>query len=153
MAPAMVEAFNVEDVVRVHVYDVALRTGAPPLVSDIAAALRLSVAQTTDALLGLAQRRVLVLQPSGEILMAMPFSAVPTPFAVTTPTYSAFANCAWDALGIAAMTDVPVAIRSSCADCGEALAIDVRGGTLSGTPVLLHFALPVRKWWESVGFT
>jgi len=84
--------------------------------------------------------------------MAMPFSAVPTPFVVSSGGLQAFANCGWDALGVAAMLHRDAVVVTSCADCGEALEITVTNSRVEGD-ALLHFALPVRRWWESVVFT
>jgi hypothetical protein len=33
------------------------------------------------------------------------------------------------------------------------LVLDVFDGTVTGPPVVLHFALPVRHWWDAVVFT
>src|SRR5688572_24815935 len=88
------------DKTRSYVYDVTLATGRPPLRGDIARAVESSESSVREALAELSARRVLVLQPDGEILMAPPFSAVPTPYVVTTESFSGFANCGWDALGV-----------------------------------------------------
>ena len=103
------------------------------------------------ALERLASARMLVLR-EGEILMAGPFSAVPTPFRVTTPRFSCFANCIWDALGVAATLQCDVTIDTSCADCGPAMEVAVRDGNVIGEG-LVHFALPARQWWQDIVFT
>ena len=144
---------GVEEVVRTYVYDVVMKTGKPPSVAGIADGLHLELPLVKETLACLHERRALVLQPSGEVLMAMPFSAVPTAFVAETRAYTAYANCAWDALGIAAMVKEPATIRCSCADCGDALVLDVSAGIVTGPPVVLHFALPVRHWWDAVVFT
>lgn len=84
--------------------------------------------------------------------MAMPFSAVPTPFVVSSSGLQTHANCGWDALGVAAMLHRDAVIATSCADCGDALEIAITKSDVSGN-ALLHFAFPVRRWWESVVFT
>ena len=100
----------------------------------------------------LAAAHVLVLQPNGEILMAPPFSAVPTPFRVVAGEISAFGNCIWDALGIPAMLESDAVITTSCGDCGEAMQVHVTDDRVSGEG-LLHFALPARQWWNDIVFT
>src|SRR5262245_39590359 len=101
----------------------------------------------------LAAGHVLVLQPaSGEIWMAMPFSAIPTPFVVTSGELRWWANCAWDALGIGAATGHDIEISTQCPDCADPLGIAVRGGELVGEGVV-HFAVPAAHWWDDVGFT
>jgi hypothetical protein len=141
------------DRVRVHVYDVTLSSGRPPLVREMADALDASESIVAEALVDLSARHVLVLQPDGEILMAPPFSGVPTSFVVSTDAFSAFANCAWDALGAAVMLQRPATIAASCADCGQELRLESDGHVVGGVAPLLHFSLPVRRWWENVVFT
>ena len=93
--------FNADTDLRRVVYDVSLGRGAPPSISDVATAVARSTQEVREGLQRLAAARVLVLQPGNdEILMAPPFSAVPTPFVVRTPRHTSYANCAWDALGI-----------------------------------------------------
>jgi hypothetical protein len=96
---------------------------------------------------------VLVLKPdTGEILMANPFSAVPTPFLVQTEKFSAYGNCIWDALGIPAMLGRDARIVTSCADCGASAEITVSAGTVKGDGIL-HFAIPAHDWWNDIVFT
>ena len=141
------------DRLRIHVYDVTLSSGRLPLIREIAVALGVSESAAAEALVDLATRRILVLQPNGEILMVPPFSAVPTPFVVTTDTFSAFVNCAWDALGAAVMLQRRTSIAASCADCGQTFTLESDGHSVNGDSPLLHFPLPPRRWWESVVFT
>ena len=145
---------NAEDVtLRCYVYDVALSSGRIPTRRECGQARRLSAAETAASLERLHAAHQLVLAPDGEVLMAMPFSAVPTPFLVSSGGYTAFANCGWDALGVAAMLQRNATVSTSCADCGDAIELRVTDFHVGGTAALLHFALPVRRWWESVVFT
>ena len=141
------------DSVRIHVYDVTLAAGRPPSIRDISSALGHEQRAVREALIELSSRRVLVLQPDGEILMAPPFSAVPTPFVVSSDRLSTFVNCAWDALGAAVMLRRPTSVSAACADCGQAMRLESDGTSISGDSPLLHFVLPPRRWWESIVFT
>jgi hypothetical protein len=96
---------------------------------------------------------VLVLQESGEILMANPFSAVPTPFIVEAGERRYWANCIWDGLGVLAMTGADGRVLASCGDCGEAMGVQVQGGDLVSPEGLIHFAVPARQWWSNIKFT
>lgn len=139
--------------VRCKVYDLTLQRGTPPLLQTVAVALELNQQTVANSFARLAAGHVLVLQPqSGEILMASPFSAVPTPFPVSVAGISAYGNCIWDALGIPAMLAADAFIESSCGDCGTAMSIRVAGGLVSGEG-LLHFAIPARAWWNDLVFT
>jgi hypothetical protein len=71
--------------VRYQVYDSAMRTGAIPDSAVLAAKLGCDRATVLASLRRLAEARMLVLQrESGEILMAIPFSGVPTAFQVSS---------------------------------------------------------------------
>ena len=63
---------------------------------------------------------------AGQIDLAYPFSALPTPFLVRLPRgRQRYACCATDALGFASMVDEPVEIESSCHHCGHPLKFTV----------------------------
>jgi hypothetical protein len=94
---------------------------------------------------------MLVLQPSGELLMASPFSAVPTPFVTEAGARRWFGNCIWDALGILATLPSDGRVVTSCAGCGDAMVLEVREGVVSGGGIV-HFALPARRWWDDIVF-
>ena len=140
--------------VRSHIYDACLRRGRPPLVEELSSLLNTTEQQVQGALTNLAEAHMMVLQSDGgEILMAQPFSAVPTPFLVETAQFSCYANCIWDGLGVAAMLHQDVHIQTSCADCGQALELQVIGGEVRGLDGVIHFALPARRWWADIVFT
>ena len=139
--------------VRRQVYEVTLQRGYPPTVAEIVSALNLPKTAVQAALLSLATGRVLVLQPgSGEVLMANPFSAVPTPFLVELSTFTCFGNCIWDALGVAAMLKQDAHIKTTCGDCGTALELSIIEGELQGDPSVVHFAIPAHRWWDDIVF-
>jgi hypothetical protein len=149
----MPELSAIDRSVRWHVYDAALRSGIPPGSAAVAEAAQLAVEDVLASFRRLAVERIFVLQPdSGEILMAAPFSAVPTPFLVESDGLSAWGNCIWDALGIPAMLGRNARIVTSCGDCGAASTIEVRGGSVAGDG-LVHFAIPAREWWKDIVFT
>jgi hypothetical protein len=142
-----------DDRVRWHLYDITMREGAPPSCARLAALLDVSENEIAESLQRLAAARMLVLQPNtNEILMAGPFSAVPTPFRVTVDAFSTYGNCIWDALGIAAMLQKDAEIETSCGDCGTAAQVSVRGNEVIGDG-FMHFALPPRMWWQNIVFT
>ena len=140
--------------IRRLVYDATLQTGLPPAIATLASAVPVPADLVRASLARLAGARVLVLQPtSGEILMAPPFSAVPTPFLVRTPSLTAYANCGWDALGVPVMARAPAEISSACGCCGDEITLHAQpNGVTVGTAVL-HFAVPARRWWDDVVFT
>jgi len=137
--------------VRAHVYDATMRGGAIPRIADVAAALGVPAEEIRESLGRLATGRVLVLQGDGEILMANPFSAVPTPFIVAAGGRLYYGNCIWDALGIAAMLRCDAVVDTSCGDCGTAARVEVRGGAVRGDGIM-HFAIRARDWWKDIVF-
>lgn len=141
-----------DEIVRFHVYDAVMRGGPPPSIAAVAAAAASDAGTVAESFRRLAEAHVLVLQEDGEVLMAPPFSAVPTPFLVETPRFSAYGNCIWDALGIAAMLRSDARILTSCGDCGTAAEVFVEGGNVRGDG-LMHFAIPARQWWDDIVFT
>lgn len=139
--------------VRAAVYDGAMRRGAVPLVAELVARLGLARDQALGSLERLAAGRALVLQrDSREVLMANPFSAVPTPFAVRAAGRLYYGNCIWDALGIPAVLGADGRIDCSCGCCGEAMSLAVDGDALQPTDGVVHFAIPARRWWEDIVF-
>jgi alkylmercury lyase-like protein len=137
--------------VRAAVYDTAMSTGSPPAAGELAEQLGIPLAEVRESLERLAAGRSLVLQPSSrEILMAGPFSAVPTPFAVRAGGRLFFGNCIWDALGIPAMLHMDGEVLSSCACCGEAMALAVTDQRLEPASGIVHFAIPAKRWWDDI---
>lgn len=140
--------------VRRHVYERAAEDGRLPTAAETAAALSRTPEEVRASLQRLADARALVLQAgSGEVLMAAPFSAVPTPFVVRSGARSWYANCAWDALGIPAMLKLDAVVAASCGCCGTAMRLAVAGGALEDAGGVIHFALPAARWWDNVVFT
>lgn len=140
--------------VRQAVYTEALATGRIPSSAELAATLSREVSAVQAALQRLADARVLVLQPGGEILMAPPFSAVPTPFLVTgADAWQTYGNCIWDALGVLAMKGAGGHIHTACGCCGQALEIAVRDGAPREAEGVLHFAVPAHRWWADIVYT
>ena len=144
-------AFDKE--VRRHVYDWVIREGVTPTIADTASAFSRTPNEIRDSFQRLADQHILVLQKeSGEILMANPFSAVATPFAVKVGVRSYYGNCVWDAMGISAMLKQDALIEASCGCCGTAMNLTIAGGSLNEAPGIVHFAIPAAHWWDDIVF-
>jgi hypothetical protein len=140
--------------VRLQVYAHFVTTGRAPTNQEVASALSCSFSEVQDAYRRLAAGKAMVLQTSGEVLMAEPFSAVPTPFIVEIGAQSWWGNCIWDALGIAAMLGQDARVVTACGCCSEAMTLEVRDGILRRPYAgVVHFAIPARAWWTDVVFT
>jgi hypothetical protein len=99
------------------------------------------------------EQHALVLDEAGELRMAAPFSAVPTPYRVEAAGRSWFANCAWDAFGVCAALDSDGHVSATCLDCGQAIEIDVRDGRPEPDDALVHLLVPAARWWDDIVFT
>lgn len=152
----MSEEFNRR--VRVRLYEMFVESGRCPCKAEISADLDCGVVEVASAFEELAAAHMLVLQPgSGEVLMANPLSAVPTPFVVETSgaggKRSWYGNCIWDAVGVIAMLGGDGRVLASCGCCGESMTVAVRGGEAFCDPAgSVHFALPARRWWDDIVF-
>ena len=148
------DANELDRMVRLYVYGHFLEHGGPPDPGRIAEALHATKGAVRASLHRLAGDHILVVSPdSSAILMAAPFSSVPTSFEVSAVERSWWANCAWDALGIPAMLNCDARIRASCADCGDELTVEVVGGSVSDNGEIVHFAVPAAHWWDDIFFT
>jgi hypothetical protein len=101
----------------------------------------------------LAHARALVLTADGRIRIANPFSGVPTAYTAEVEGGTWDASCAWDALGIVAALGRDGTARTTCSDCGEALALDVRGGEVVDGGIVAHFLVPAARWYDDLVHT
>lgn len=137
--------------VRYHVYESVMNSGKIPTISVTANALEKPDFEIASSLSRLADAHILVLQKgSGEILMANPFSAVPTPFLVTSGGKSYYANCIWDAMGVPAMLGQDALIEASCGCCSTAMSLEIKNGALDNPKGIAHFAIPASRWWDDI---
>ena len=143
--------------VRLEIYRQFIDKGSCPSKKDVANALDASLEGVARAYSELADAHMLVLQPgSGEVLMANPLSATPTPFLVETHAgqmRSWYGNCIWDALGVISMLATDGLVLTSCGCCGEKMVVEVKNKQPVSLPEgIVHFALPARRWWEDIVF-
>src|SRR2546422_1934126 len=119
-----------------------LQRGGPIPIKDIVASSPNARAETVhDALVALDDEDVIRIR-AGQVDIAYPFSAAPTPFRVRLSAgRERYACCATDALGIAAMIAEPVDITSSCHHCDESLkfAATPHGTGLDAEGVMVWF--------------
>jgi hypothetical protein len=115
-------------------------------------ALNRDAAAVEQAIVDLAEAHTIVLAPgSRSIWMAHPFSAVPTLYPVVSGGTSYWANCAWDAYGIAAMIGRDTQCVARCPDCGHWMDLSVKRGAV-GTTGMVHFVVPPCRFWDNVAF-
>ncbi len=140
--------------VRNVTYRKFVELGRAPSAEEVARAAALSGAEVAAAWRELDRAHALVLNPaSNEIRMANPFSAVPTAYRVRAAGRWWYGNCAWDALGICASLHTDGRIETSCPDCGEPMAFDVRAQRPDVERLLFHCLVPAAHWWDDIIFT
>ena len=128
--------------------------GGIPLSATLAHQLHLTQDDVRTAMERLHAAHAIVLDArTREVWMALPFSAVPTPFLVEGGGRSWFANCAWDAFGIPLLLGVDAVITTACQDCDGPIVYRVEGGRLADAHGVVHFAVPAVKRWDNIGFT
>lgn len=140
--------------VRRAILDTFVEGGAPTRIG-VMQALGLDYAEVGRSYTALAASHVIVPDAdSGEVWMAMPFSAVPTTFRVVVHGRSVWANCVWDAFGIAAALDADVSFVSPCPVSGVPIAAGVRLGVpFAPARAVAHIAVPAPHWWDDIGYT
>jgi hypothetical protein len=94
-----------------------------------------------------------VLNPTDELRMLNPFSAVPTAYRVNAAGRWWYGNCAWDAFGISAALQSDGRVETSCPDCGEPLAVEIRAQRPDDESLVFHVLVPARHWWDDIVFT
>jgi hypothetical protein len=143
------------DRVRAHVYRAFAASGVAPSFRDIAEALNEPASSVESAISELSDRHLFVLSPDGRsIERALPFSAVPTPFHVRAGRQSWWANCIWDALGLAPLLGRPTVVETACADCAAAVSLAVDPGEGPDlTWLVAHVLLPASRWYDDLRYT
>ena len=139
---------------RLHIYRRFLEAGYPPSVAEMGAVFEQGEEAVLACLGRLAEARAIVLDNGGRrIVSAPPFSALPTPFWVETPHGSWWAPCAWEALGIAALLGCDAKIHTSAGAVAGRLLVKIEGGAPRPPHLLVHIAVPAKRWWEDVRYT
>ena len=127
--------------------------GRAPRLAELAGELAIEADDLAASWRRLHDEHALVLDPDGEIRMAAPFSAMPTPHRVRAAGRSWFANCAWDAFGVCVALGSDGAVSSACPDCGEPIEIAFREGRADPDEHVVHLLVPAARWWDDIAFT
>ncbi|HXW87195.1 MAG TPA: organomercurial lyase [Streptosporangiaceae bacterium] len=131
-----------------------VQRGRAPMAAEIAAATGRGREEVVAGWQRLHAEHALVLDRlTGEIVMANPFSAVPTAYHVHAAGRWWYGNCAWDAFGICAALHADGRIETACPDCGAALRIEVQGQRPDDQSLLFHCLVPAARWWDDIVFT
>ncbi len=151
MNPELAEGFAW--LLRGVLYRRTRETGAVPTRIELGAHLDATDPQIAGALRFLAEAHVLALDERGEVWMAHPFSAVPTPYRVETPARAYRANCAWDAIAIPLLLGTSGLTRTACPRSGVPFELTVAGGLVGPAGAVVRFPVPARAFWDDIGYT
>lgn len=139
---------------RRFIYTTITNTELPPTIAQIAAHFHIATDHAQRLFHDLHQRHAIFLDPAtGSIRMANPYSIVPTRYRVLANERAYWANCAWDAFGIAAMLDTDAQIHTRCADNDQSILITIHSGQFEPKAGVVHFALPFARWYDDLVFT
>jgi hypothetical protein len=139
---------------RNRTYSLFVELGRAPTKDEVAETTSSWTADIEAGWRRLHDAHALVLNPgTTELRMANPFSAVPTAYRVEARERWWYANCAWDAFGICAALGADGRIETSCPDCGEAIAVEVRNRRPDDEELVFHCLVPAAQWWEDIVFT
>lgn len=142
---------------RKYVFDSFVESARAPLVEQIMQRFQLSREVVVERLQDLqASHHILLLPGTYRILMANPFSNIPSPFRVSTGSMQYYANCAWDAVAFHVMLDRDVRISSFCHHCGTPIEFSLsrrKLGSNEGKDVIVFLGTPVSKWYDNLVVT
>ena len=141
--------------VRLHILDHCYKTGRTPSLSDLMRHFGISrerVIEVLDELEG--QHDIVRVRGTQNLLMAFPFSNVPTIHHVTyNGGHTAYAVCGLDAMGLSYMfPDDEALICSCCPHCGEPFEVRCKDRQVvaqSHPELRIHVGLPFREWFHN----
>ena len=141
--------------VKLAIYEITAETGDIPDSSDVSRKIDADEAKVIAAFSRLHAEKLLLPEPGDprRIRMAPPFSGVPTSFPVEANGKRYYANCVWDAYGIAAALHCDAISRASDGHSGEPLTLEIKNARPILKPYVAHFAVPAAHWWEDLIFT
>jgi hypothetical protein len=145
---------SLDAAVRAAINEGFLERGSAPTAEELAHQLAVDRDAVYETLRRLAGHGSIALRPATmDLWTAPPFSATPTLHRVEVAGRSLWGGCAWCALGICALAGAPGKIRTVLGGDGEVLTLDVGvDGPVSPKPLLVHFAVPARRWSESLAY-
>jgi hypothetical protein len=145
---------ELEKKVKLTIYGITAETGCVPNCLEVARKIDIDEANVLDAFARLHAKRLLVPEPGdpSRIWMAPPFSGVATAFPVEANGKRYYANCVWDAYGIAAALHADAIIPASDGHTGEPLTLEVKNDQPVLYPYVAHFAVPAAQWWDDIVF-
>ena len=137
--------------VRSTVLELLIAGRAGPTPAEVAAETGLDLVDVGDSFRRLAEQHRLVLTAAGDrVLMAHPFSGVPTGYQSRSGERQWWGNCGWDAFAILALLGDGEVVASSTTGDEARWHVERDVVTPEG---IVHFVVPPRRFWDDIGFT
>ncbi|WP_063366522.1 alkylmercury lyase family protein [Pseudoalteromonas luteoviolacea] len=125
-----------------------------PSVSELSNIFGRQAVCVVEALKALQAYHGVVLQPNThEIWVAHPFSAAPTNFWIESGDMGWWGNCAWCALGAAALLGRDLTITTTLGSESKQVVIAINNGKIENSNLYVHFPIPMEKAWDNVIYT
>src|SRR5437667_616389 len=123
-------AEDLDTTVKLAVDRITAESGAVPMSAEVALTTNIAEDDVRTAFARLHAKRLLVPEPGNpsRIRMAPPFSGIPTAFPVEARGKRYYANCVWDAYGIAAALHSDAVVPARDGYSGEPLTLEIRDG-------------------------
>src|SRR2546423_1366858 len=141
--------------VKLAIYEITAQSGCVPNSSKVSRKIDIDESEVLGAFGRLHAKRLILPEPGDptRIRMAPPFSGIPTKFPVEANGKQYYANCVWDAYGIAAALRSDAISRACDGHTGEPLTLEVKNGAPVSKSYVAHFAVPAAHWWDDLVFT
>jgi hypothetical protein len=141
--------------VKLAIYEITAATGSVPTSLQVSRNMNIEENEVLATFGRLHAKRLLLPEPGDphRIRMAPPFSGVPTGFPVEANGKGYYANCVWDAYGVAAALHRDAISHASDGHTGEPLTLEVKNGEPILKSYVAHFAVPAAHWWDDLIFT
>lgn len=128
--------------------------GYAPEISELVQLLEANAETIVIGLRRLQEDHGVVLHPDGKSIWVIhPFALAPTNFLVRCDDREWWGNCAWCALGVAALLKRDVTITTTLGANDRQVDIQIKDGRLIETDFYVHFPVPMRSAWENVIYT
>ena len=146
---------DLDTTVKLAIYEMTAETGRVPNSQAVSRKIDIDEERVLGAFARLHAKRLLLPEPGDptRIRMAPPFSGVPTKFPVEGNGKQYYANCVWDAFGIAAALNCDAISEASDGQTGEPLVLEIKNAAPVLKPYVAHFAVPAAHWWDDLVFT
>ena len=142
---------TVDRAVRTAVFELLVTGSKDPTPSELAVTTGLAVDAVAASLNRLSVEHRLVLSVDRDrVVMAHPFSSVPTDYQSQIGDRVWWANCAWDAFGILALLGDGRVVATSPGQPESVWTVNDGSVAPDG---LVHFVVPARQFWDDIGFT